>query len=483
MRTIENRFESKSHMSIKLSLILALGLVHPALAQSPVRDISNRPVDAHHLENAIASRTLTWLTGSSANNDYISVGRMANFFGFVALRVSSGQSVTRSNVANDALTVLTAEQRETLIALLEEQKPAYQMTQSARFALNRALEGMLVGDSIERDAFVAMGRAYGAAEAELGRVIAQRLGEVAQTLTRQQQTAFDEIRTAHAAGQGHLVARERVRLRLSQEDKQELVNIAARLISWTTGTEAFNDFEVVGKPSQHFGFVSLRIASNHGVQRGAVAKEVLALLTPQQRSEIESAAAHDARAFVEFLAARAELMRTLETALQGNIIDAKRVATLGAKVGEIEASMTLSQANAMLAIRDTLTQEQSSALLSMRAAYTDEAQRPDDPIERGRQIFAQCALCHSDNRAVAPTLSNIVGRPIATDPDFQHYSSALTTFGAAEGAWSETNLDRFLASPRSLVPGTGMGFDGLRSAQDRAALIAYLRTLEGPTEP
>lgn len=470
-------------MAFRSLLILLLALGQPAMAQSPMRDISNQRVNERQLQEAVASRTLTWLTGSSANNDYISVGRMANFFGFVALRVSSGQSLTRADVANDTLAVLTPSQRDALIALLNDQTDAYETTQTAQFGLNRALEGMLVGETMERDDFLDLGRAYGAAEAELGRVIAQRIGAVAQTLTREQRAALLEIRTAHASGQGHLIDRAPARLRLPQEEKQELVNIAARLLSWTTGTEAFNDFEVVGKPSQHFGFVSLRIASNHGVQRGAVAKEVLALLTPQQRSEIESAAAHDARAFVEFLAASAELMRTLETALHGDTIDAKRVATLGAKVGEIEARMTLSQANAMLAIRDTLTQEQSSALLTMRAVYTDEARRPNDPIERGRQVFAQCALCHSENRAVAPTLSDILGRPIATDPDFRYYSSALTAFSAAGGAWSEANLDRFLASPRSLVPGTGMGFDGIRSAQDRAALIAYLRTLEGPTEP
>ena len=69
----------------------------------PVQDISQIEVDEEKLRHAVASRTLTWLTGSSSNNDYVSVGRLANFFGFVALRVSSGHSLSRSAVAKETL--------------------------------------------------------------------------------------------------------------------------------------------------------------------------------------------------------------------------------------------------------------------------------------------------------------------------------------------------------------------------------------------
>lgn len=144
----------------------------------------------------VASRTLTWLTGTSANNDYISVGRMANFFGFVALRVSSGQSLTRAHVARDTLAVLEPFQIDILISLLDEQIPPHAKTQAARVEMNRALEQLLVGEHVTPADFLALGRSYGVAEAELGRVIALRFGEIAASLTPEQTDNLSAIRAA-----------------------------------------------------------------------------------------------------------------------------------------------------------------------------------------------------------------------------------------------------------------------------------------------
>jgi cytochrome c len=41
--------------------------------------------------------------------------------------------------------------------------------------------------------------------------------------------------------------------------------------------------------------------------------------------------------------------------------------------------------------------------------------------------------------------------------------------------WDEATLDRFLANPRGVVPGTRMGFAGIPDPDERADLIAYLK--------
>jgi len=448
---------------------------------SAVRDISNIEVDVKQLRDAVASRTLTWLTGSSANNDYISVGRTANYFGFVGLRVASGQSLSRSDVANDTLSVLSETQRAVLVSLLDEQKEPFTKTQEARFKINRALEEMLVGESVAKADFLQMGRDYGASEAQLGKVIAQRFGEVSLSLTHEQKQALSEIRALHLAGNGHSIERQGLRLKLPQQDKKELVNLAARFLSWTTGNQEYNDFEVVGKPSQHFGFVSLRIDSNHGVKRGQVAQEVWSMMNAEQQNLLSTAAAHDTKAFKDFLAARALLMRTLEKALSGDAIDAQKTTQYGAEVGEIEASMTWSQATAMIAVRNSFSDSQSSQLLSMRAKYAPaDTDLPENPLERGRQLFAQCALCHSASgqQAIAPKLSGVIGREIASDSTFNRYSNALTEFAKEVRFWNTARLNEFLTSPKSLVPGTTMGYDGLDNAQDREAILVYLQSLD-----
>ena len=179
-----------------------------------IKDISNQKVDMRQLREAVASRTLTWLTGSSSNNDYISVGRSANFFGFVALRVSSGHSLTRSRVARDTLAVLNDAQQTSLISILNAQKKPFEQTQAARFEMNRALEGLLVGEQISQKQFLELGRAYGASEANLGRVIGQKLGEIVQTLSPDQQSKLSDIRAAHVSGQGGEPDQKGIKLRI-----------------------------------------------------------------------------------------------------------------------------------------------------------------------------------------------------------------------------------------------------------------------------
>ncbi|WP_299475041.1 hypothetical protein [uncultured Roseibium sp.] len=446
-----------------------------------LRDISKIQVDERRLTEAVASRTLTWLTGSPANNDYISVGRLANFFGFVGLRVASGHGLKRSEVARETLSVLNEQQRRQMMLLVQAQKDALEKAHTARREMNRALEGLLAFEPVSREQFLDLGRDYGAHEAELGRVLAQTFGDIAQTLSTDQQRALTGIRTTHLSGEArHGNGGGDLKLRLSKEDKKELVNLTARFLSWTTGSQEFNDFEVVGKPSQHFGFVALRMDSNHGVKRGVVAKEVLEILTQSQSDRLREASIQNATEFPRFLAVRAQLMRVLEISLSGDVIDPSHAAYLGAEIGEIEARMTWSQAMAMLDVRNSLSESQSADLLAMRAKYTakTEASGLEDPIERGRHLFAQCAFCHnSDNRLpIGPPLDDIVGKPIASDPAFKRYSPALVRYARSQSTWTEEQLDAFLRSPKTLVPGTVMSFDGYDQTEDRSALIAYLKT-------
>ena len=93
----------------------------------------------------------------------------------------------------------------------------------------------------------------------------------------------------------------------------------------------------------------------------------------------------------------------------------------------------------------------------------------------GQTITRQCTACHvfeegGANR-VGPYLWDVVGRDIASVGGF-NYSGALQEI---EGDWTFEALDGFLANPRDWAPGTSMAYAGLRSATDRANLIAYMR--------
>ena len=103
----------------------------------------------------------------------------------------------------------------------------------------------------------------------------------------------------------------------------------------------------------------------------------------------------------------------------------------------------------------------------------------------GESIFRRCSSCHTNDASggnkTGPAMWGVVNRPIASYPGFG-YSSALQGHAAEAPGWTYSELNGFLWKPKDWVPGTSMGFAGLSEAQDRADMIAYLRTL-GDTEP
>jgi cytochrome c len=88
-----------------------------------------------------------------------------------------------------------------------------------------------------------------------------------------------------------------------------------------------------------------------------------------------------------------------------------------------------------------------------------------------------CRTCHStkegDNR-LGPSLSHIVGTKAGARAGFANYSQAMKTAGIT---WDEPTLDRFIASPESVVPNNNMKpFKGVVDAAVRKAIIEYLES-------
>jgi len=94
----------------------------------------------------------------------------------------------------------------------------------------------------------------------------------------------------------------------------------------------------------------------------------------------------------------------------------------------------------------------------------------------GEKVARKCKACHTFDEGganrIGPNLYGVVGRKIASHEGFS-YDDALKS--KASETWTYDNLDAFLTSPRKWAPGTKMSFAGLKSAEDRAALLAYLR--------
>ncbi len=93
----------------------------------------------------------------------------------------------------------------------------------------------------------------------------------------------------------------------------------------------------------------------------------------------------------------------------------------------------------------------------------------------GAKVFVQCKTCHVTTAGVnriGPSLHAVVGRKSGSIPNF-NYSAANKNSGIV---WTEAELFQYLESPKATIPGTKMTFAGLKKPQDRADVIAYLKT-------
>jgi cytochrome c len=94
-----------------------------------------------------------------------------------------------------------------------------------------------------------------------------------------------------------------------------------------------------------------------------------------------------------------------------------------------------------------------------------------DPA-RGEAIYQRCLACHSlEHNRVGPRHCGLFGRRSGSLPDYA-YSAAMKKYGVT---WNEETLDHFLQNPLKAVPGTKMGYAGVKDPEERADLIAYLK--------
>jgi nitrite reductase (NO-forming) len=97
---------------------------------------------------------------------------------------------------------------------------------------------------------------------------------------------------------------------------------------------------------------------------------------------------------------------------------------------------------------------------------------PGGDAAAGRLVFRKCQACHSTEPGKAllgPSLAGVMGRKAGAEINYS-YSPAMKQ---ANVVWDAKSLDAYLADPQKVVPGNKMPFPGLKTAQDRADIIAF----------
>ena len=112
--------------------------------------------------------------------------------------------------------------------------------------------------------------------------------------------------------------------------------------------------------------------------------------------------------------------------------------------------------------------------LALAVGLTAAASAQD--ADAGAKIFAKCKACHvidAPTNRVGPSLHGVIGRTAGTVEGFK-YSDAMIQHGKDGLVWNNDALQQYLADPKGFIPKNKMAFPGLKNADDRTNVIAYI---------
>ncbi|GAB5562705.1 MAG: hypothetical protein SynsKO_43520 [Synoicihabitans sp.] len=441
---------------------------------------------AKDLRTAFASKCFAWLSGSPADNEKLSIGKNAQFFGFVALRYQSGRAANRGALGRAFFDQCSPDQRKILESAVMAEMPLLDEWWSVRNDLLRLLEAHLYNnEKIDEQKLLAVGAHFGALAGEIALIEAEAFAALEDTLTAEQLKQLADWRTdPEKATQ----TTRRIRVRsdiVDTADWKQLEDLFAKGFSWLTGTRADTQIIPLGQPAQFFGFVSIRHKSGHAASRGRISRAFLEILSRSQEQRLADAVIESKSITSAFFATRLQVLDQMQLLRDDpDNFDRTRYTELSQQLGAIEAAAAAVEARAYRDIRASMKPTQLEQMMALRGDYIiDPAQVESLSIrERGEMLFTLCVGCHGapDQRGsqnLGPSLDRILGRKIAATRSYE-YSQALQQLATEHDAWTPTLLDQYLQSPRQFAPGTKMEFQGLLQAADRSAVISYLESLQ-----
>lgn len=166
--------------------------------------------------------------------------------------------------------------------------------------------------------------------------------------------------------------------------------------------------------------------------------------------------------------------------------DIKSVAAASDAPDGLPANVAPSENGKVNNVTSTMNDAAKDAIKNVAAAGDEALKSPaggEDTFgalvgdaDRGKRLFVQCQACHSvqeGRNGIGPTLYDIVGRQ-AGSIEGVRYSDANAQ---ADIEWTEDALFAFMENPRDYMPGTRMVFVGVKREQDRADIVAYLKSV------
>ena len=113
------------------------------------------------------------------------------------------------------------------------------------------------------------------------------------------------------------------------------------------------------------------------------------------------------------------------------------------------------------------------------AAPTTAVAPVSGDVTAGKLVFRKCQACHSlepGKSGLGPSLAGVIGKKAGGVSNY-NYSTAMK---GSNLTWDIATLDAYLSDPQKSVPGNKMPFPGLKTENERNAVIAYLAAGSSP---
>jgi cytochrome c len=121
----------------------------------------------------------------------------------------------------------------------------------------------------------------------------------------------------------------------------------------------------------------------------------------------------------------------------------------------------------------------AALLAGLFAAAGPAAAADAAALQRGEQVYSRCIGCHAvEANRTGPQHCGLFGRRAGAAPGFAAmYSKAMRE---SKIVWDARTLDRFIEDPMKTLPGTAMGYAGVKDPKERGELIAWLQQSTQP---
>lgn len=471
----------------RLITYLFVALILIALTSIPIHANTKNNVDEYsgrhnekNIRMATTSKMFSWLSGSPADNEKLSIGKSAQFFGFVALRYQSDRSARRGDLGKAFHSLATVKQRSLISNASKKEAQILGDWWAARNKILRTLEGHLyISETLNEQELLALGGEFGLLNAEQALIEGKACAALEASLTRNQLNKLGQFRAKPEIASKLKVSRKDLQLALKNDQLlAHYEDIFAKCFTYITGT--FKDREVIplGQPAQFFGFVSMRHKSGRGVKRGKVSKQFEKLLNNTQKHLLQKATELLMPEVQDFMKTRSALMREMDKLRKGSneIFNEDRYYAHAKQLGVIEARYGMIEAYTFRKIRISMSDNQTAKMMKIRSDYIIDDKNTEllTGLARGEKLYNICASCHESSQQLAPSLVGILNKQVASQ-NFD-YSNAMSKYSMK--VWDKVLLDKFIFMPNKTIPGNKMGFTGLLKPEDREALIQYLSTLQ-----